>query len=139
MAENKLTPALRIQRELCLMAARANELELSSSLETEEEIEAAYDKFLELDSSMDYEEEFRQGQVKTEIEPDWDGHHESRSVATQMSDGTWIGWTYWYGDGKHGEPWTVDWILDSYELTRTEEVKTLTVITFTKKEKENNT
>jgi hypothetical protein len=49
----------------------------------------------ELRSSYDY---------VTDIPAPSSRHYEAKSVAKQMSDGTWVGWTFWYGGGKHGEP-----------------------------------
>lgn len=57
-------------------------------------------------------------------------HYESDEVARQLSDGTWVGWTYWHGGGKHGEPEAIDWIEDAYFPKVKEEIKTLTVRTF---------
>jgi hypothetical protein len=59
-------------------------------------------------------------------------HYECKEVATQLHDGTWIGWTYWYGGGKHGNPGEIEWMPYAYELTCKEEVKTMTVHTFSK-------
>ncbi len=36
-----------------------------------------------------------------------------------MLDGSWVGWTFWYGGGKHGEPGNVPWMEDAYDLTFT--------------------
>ena len=83
----------------------------------------------------DYVYEFREGQVETDVTCEWCRHYESKSVAANI-DGTWIGWTYWYGGGKHGEPEAVAWMEDAYFLDVTEEEKLVTVRTFTKKEKE---
>ena len=60
-------------------------------------------------------------------------HYESKSVAKKIGD-HWIGWTYWYGGGKHGEPWAVDWISKAYFLDVEEEEVTITKRTFTRKE-----
>ena len=49
-----------------------------------------------------------------------------------MPDGSWVGWTYWYGGGKYGEPEAIDWMDDAYDLACTEEEKVVTVRTFTK-------
>jgi hypothetical protein len=52
----------------------------------------------------------------------------------QMPDGTWVGWTYWYGGGKHGEPSAMPWIEDAYNLDCKEERVMMTKRTFTKAE-----
>lgn len=57
-------------------------------------------------------------------------YYESDEVARQLNDGTWVGWTYWHGGGKHGEPEAIDWIESAYFPQVKEEIKTLTVRTF---------
>ena len=74
----------------------------------------------------------REGEVETDIPCEWSRHYESKSVAAKMLDGSWVGWTYWYGGGKHGEPEEIDWIEDAYNLSCTEEEKLVLVRTFTK-------
>jgi hypothetical protein len=37
-----------------------------------------------------------------------------------MLDGSWVGWTYWYGGGKHGEPGSIKWVEDAYDVVMTE-------------------
>ena len=77
-------------------------------------------------------EEFRSGQVETpEIKCEWSRNYESKAVAAKMPDGSWVGWTYWYGGGKHGEPESIDWMSEAYELTVTGE-KVVTTLTFEK-------
>lgn len=80
----------------------------------------------------DAKSEVRGGEVVTDIPCDWSRHYESKSVAAKAPDGSWIGWTYWYGGGKHGEPKAIDWIEHAYDLTYTEEQKMVTVQTFAK-------
>lgn len=70
---------------------------------------------------------------ETVIPCDYSRNYESKSVAKKMKDGTWIGWTFWYGGGKHGEPEAIDWIEHAYYLDCNEEEKVVTVRTFTKK------
>jgi hypothetical protein len=49
-----------------------------------------------------------------------------------MLDGSYVGWTYWYGGGKHGEPESVPWMEHAYEVEMREETRVVKV--FTKKE-----
>ncbi|MCP5006591.1 MAG: hypothetical protein GY941_22015 [Planctomycetes bacterium] len=59
--------------------------------------------------------------------PEWGSrHYETESVAAFIK-GVWVGWTYYYGGGKHGEPEAFDWIGDSYLLEVTEEREVVTV------------
>lgn len=81
---------------------------------------------------QDAKSDFRGSGVDTEIPCNWSRHYESKSVARQMPAGQWVGWTYWYGGGKHGEPEAIDWLSGAYLLNVTEEQKTVTVRTFTK-------
>ena len=59
-------------------------------------------------------------------------HYESKSVAAKAPNGQWVGWTYWYGGGKHGQPEEIDWIKDAYLLNVKETQKTITERTFSK-------
>lgn len=54
-------------------------------------------------------------------------HYESKAVARQLPDGTWVGWTYWYGGGKHGEPSSIPWMGDAYDVTAHEETRVVRV------------
>lgn len=56
-------------------------------------------------------------------------HYESRAVAAQLPDGTWVGWTYWYGGGKHGEPQSIPWMEDAYNVSMHEETQVVRVFT----------
>jgi hypothetical protein len=91
----------------------------------------AYD---EDDELWDALSEVREGEVETGLPCEYSRHYESYSVAAKLPDGSWVGWTYWYGGGKHGEPESIDWMEDGYDLDCLEEVKLTTVRTFTKKE-----
>ena len=74
----------------------------------------------------------REGTVETNIPSPDSRHYESKSVAAKMPDGSWVGWTYWYGGGKHGCPEEIDWMDEAYNLDCLEEQKLVTVQTFTK-------
>jgi hypothetical protein len=77
--------------------------------------------------------EMREGEFETNIPTSCSRHYESKSVATKMLDGSWVGWTYWYGGGKHGCPEEIEWIEDAYDLICSEEEKMVAVRTFTMK------
>ncbi len=78
-------------------------------------------------------EEFRCAGTPTPgIEAESNRHYESDAVAAKMEDGSWVGWLYWHGGGKHGEPSAIEWMGDAYELAVSEEEKMVTVRTFTK-------
>ena len=84
------------------------------------------------DAIQDAKSEIRQGEVETGLPCEYSRHYESKSVAAKASDGSWVGWTYWYGGGKHGEPEAIDWIEGAYDLSCFEEERLVTVRTFSK-------
>lgn len=43
-------------------------------------------------------------------------HFDCKEVAYQTKTGHWVGWTYWSGGGKHGEPECIDWLEHAYLL-----------------------
>ena len=99
---------------------------------TDDNVDALYAEMVEKDEHWDSKNEIRSGQVVTEIPSDYSRHYESKSVAAKALDGSWVGWTYWYGGGKHAEPEAIDWMNEAYNLECKEEEKTLIVQTFSK-------
>ncbi len=87
---------------------------------------AVRDRWSELDGTCelgDVMSEVRSGQHDTGLDCAWSRHYESKAVAAQMLDGSWVGWTYWYGGGKHGEPGSIPWVEDAYDVDVTEVVE----------------
>ena len=101
---------------------------------TDENIDDLYAELEEAELHWDYQSEMRSGEVETGLPSEWSRHYESKSVAAQTADGSWVGWTYWYGGGKHGEPEAIDWMESAYDLDCKEEEKLVVVRTFTKRE-----
>lgn len=101
---------------------------------TVDNIDELYDA---IEEPWDARNEVRGGEFATGLQCDFSRHYESKAVARRYLDGSWIGWTYWYGGGKHGEPEAVDWIEYAYDVTVTEEPKTIIHRTFTKVEATN--
>lgn len=104
---------------------------------TEFDVDEIYEKYSDDDEEEpfclhDIEEEVRSGQVETDIRSESSRHYESKSVASQMLDGSWVGWTYWYGGGKHGEPEAIEWISKAYDLDCVEQERLVIVRTFKK-------
>lgn len=98
---------------------------------TADNVDEAYESVMvRNDAHWDYEREFRNSGENSDIECDHSRHYESKSVARELSDGTWVGWTYWYGGGKHGEPQSIDWMPFAYDVEMTEKV--VPVRTFSK-------
>jgi hypothetical protein len=83
---------------------------------------------------QDARSEVRCSGQRTGLKCEVSRHYESESVAAKMPDGSWVGWTYWFGGGKHGEPEAIDWVDEAYDLDCLEEEKVVTVRTFTKRE-----
>ena len=84
------------------------------------------------DELQDVKYEFREGEVETDLPCESSRHYESYSVAAKVPTGKWIGWTYWYGGGKHGCPEEIDWMEVAYFLDCQEEEKLVVVRTFSK-------
>ena len=120
--------SLTASQKLMKMMLVESETVDEDQLTTPEEIEEAWS-----DWGNEIEDDFREGDEETGEPCDWSRHYESKSVASKMLDGSWVGWTYWYGGGKHGEPEAIPWIEDAYDLDVTEEEKVVTVRTFKRK------
>jgi hypothetical protein len=100
---------------------------------TAETIDALYDLADGYgDGLQDARNEVRCGDRRTGLDSPSSRHYEGDEVASQAPDGSWVGWTYWHGGGKHGEPEAIDWIEYAYDLTCAEEEKLVTVRTFVK-------
>lgn len=78
--------------------------------------------------------ELRHGDVKSDIASPHSRNYEPYEVAAKAPDGSYIGWTYWTGGGKHSNPEEIDFVEYAYDLTVTEETQTVVVQTFTKVE-----
>lgn len=128
-----MTPYQKLQHRILAKAAEWSEIELGEvTAENTDDLwnwyedqDAIYDATSEMRSSWDEE---------TDIRCESSRNYESKSVAAKMPDGSWVGWTYWYGGGKHGEPESIDWMARAYDIDCVEEEKVVTVRTFTKRE-----
>lgn len=79
------------------------------------------------DGMCDAIDEVRGSGEETGLRTGYSRHYESSAVAKRLPDGTWVGWTYWYGGGKHGEPSAVPWMEDAYGVTAREETRVVLV------------
>jgi len=129
-----MTPENKIKREIIVRYILENPEDSCGPLDTNEQVDAEYSRLNEDWGLQDTAEEFREGEVQTNLECDWSRHYESKAVARKLSDGTWVGWTYWYGGGKHGEPEAIGWMDDAYEINCVETEKLVVVREFTKVE-----
>lgn len=125
-----MKPEYKLKQEIINLTLHWEEKPLVN-LQTEDEVEELWD---EMEDLYDAISEIREGEVETNIPADYSRHYESKSVAYQCVDGSWIGWTYWYGGGKHGEPEAIDWMEYAYDLDCKEEEKLVVVREFKKVE-----
>lgn len=126
-----MTPEQYIKKEIILQAIKYSGFVFENEI-NESNIEEVYTKFREEDYSYDCISEFRSTGVETKMDTPYSRHYESTAMAEQMSDGKWVGWTYWYGGGKHSEPEAIEWMNEAYFLDCKEEEKMVIVRTFSK-------
>lgn len=124
-----MTPEQRIKRHIILDFLATNPDKKCPEL-TSENVDECFDDLNEDYALQDYKREFRGSGEDTNLPCEWSRHYESKSVARQLSDGGWVGWTYWYGGGKHGEPEVIDWMDGAYDLDVKEVEKMVVVKTF---------
>lgn len=109
-----MTPQQKIKWLVCSLNARQKKLpQLDYPVS---DIDKLYDVLVEKDLHWDALSELRYGTIETDIECESSRHYESKSVAAQLPDGSWVGWTYWYGGGKHARPEEIDWVGEAYNL-----------------------
>lgn len=128
-----MSPRHKIMREILLQAMRSGDLE-QAPLDSAGQVEDAYVRLADAELDREYESEFRGGDVETGLPCPYSRHYESKAVAAKMCDGSWVGWTYWYGGGKHGCPGVEPWMEDAYDLDCAEQEKVVLVRSFTRKE-----
>ena len=76
----------------------------------------------------DAEDEFRNGGQPSGLATRYDcRHYENEEHAYLLDTGEWVGFTYWYGGGKHGEPGAVEWMEGAYFLDVREETRVVSV------------
>lgn len=129
-----MTPEFKIK--YCILAQyflNEKEEEIDIHL-TQDGVEELWDEYYDQIYDDGYISEFREGEVETNVPCEYSRHYESKAVAAQLPNGEWVGWTYWYGGGKHGEPEAVDWMNHAYNLRCKEEEKLVIVREFTKLE-----
>lgn len=134
----QLSPELVLKREILLFVCEHFISDVEDKSLTAEDISilrsppetCAFDRVESLWEQQLYEDEygllasamseFNGEGVETNLEPrSYSRHYESKEVAYPVtgSSSLWLGWTYWYGGGKHGDPGAIDWMPDAYLLT----------------------
>lgn len=127
-----MTPEQKIKHAVLLKAQSFGSIDLAGLEITAENVDEVFDTNNDDCQLQDAISEIRCSGTETGLACEWSRHYESNAVAAQMPDGSWVGWTYWYGGGKHGEPEAIDWMDSAYDVAVTEEQKMVTVRTFSK-------
>ena len=94
-------------------------------------VDELYDLLTESDEHWDARSEVRTSGTETGLECPSSRNYESKAVAMKLPDGSWVGWTYWHGGGKYGDPDGIEWMGEAYDVECHEEQKMVTVQTFT--------
>ena len=126
-----MTPEQKIKRHILQEIAKVDE-SIPGIIDGENLDELWEIHIEDSDSKCDFVNEFRESGEDTNLDPPYSRHYESRQVARQLDDGTWVAWTYWYGGGKHACPEDVDWIRGAFEVEVRQETRVVNV--FAKKE-----
>ena len=125
-----MTPEQKIKWQVINVVSKWKKV-ASPSID-ENNVDDLYQDLVDTDQHWDALSEIRQGSFETNLECEYSRHYESKAVASKMPDGSYVGWTYWYGGGKHSNPDEIDWIEFAYDVDCVEEEKTITVRTFTR-------
>jgi hypothetical protein len=96
----------------------------SGPLETEQQIEDAYEYTINNDS-FGVKGEVRHEGLETDLPAPNSRHYECEVRAIQTDDG-WIAYNYWHGGGKFGNEEEIDFISDAYYVS-CEEKEVLTI------------
>jgi hypothetical protein len=124
-----MTPEQAIKYMIINLSARWDGAQVSPDM-TGEEVDSAYSALVDSGSHWDAKSEIRASGYETDLPCDDSRNYESKSVAAKAPNGKWVGWTYWYGGGKHGEPDAMPWMENAYFVHCAEEEKVVTVRTF---------
>jgi hypothetical protein len=128
---SSMTPHQYILSAICAKAQADGAIPADAAINGST-VDALYDALKDADGHWDYVSEFRSGDVDTGLNCKRSRHYESKAVAAKIN-GTWVGWTYWYGGGKHGDPEAVYWMEYAYFCDCVEEEKVVTGCAFTAK------
>lgn len=126
-----MTPE-QLLKSIIIERARADQFEFDgdASAITAENVDELYDELTDQGVHWDYVSELRSGDAETGLPCGLSRHYESKAVAAKAPNGQWIGWTYWFGGGKHGCPEEIDWMDKAYFLNVTERQEVVTVRSF---------
>lgn len=126
-----MTPFQKL-KHLVLILQQAWDPDFLKGVEiTADNVDTIYEENDEMGRIQDARYELRGSGTETGLSAPFSRHYEADAVAAQYVDGSWVGWTYWHGGGKHGGSEEIDWMEDAYEVHCTEEEKVVVVRTFT--------
>lgn len=124
-----MKPETKLKYAILDLAATWNDEVLPNNL-TEEQVEEYWEDSEYLEDAMS---EVRCSGIETGLPGQYSRHYDSEEVAVQCPNGDWVGFTYWHGGGKFGNPGEIDWIQHAYDVDCVEEEKLVVVQTFSKK------
>ena len=128
-----MTPEQKLKWAVLIIAARWDKRELGPV--SSDNVDALYDDLVAKDGHWDAKNELRCTGRESGLSRNVDymvaRHYDHCEVAAEMPDGSWVGWTYWHGGGKFGEPSAVEWMSEAYEVHHRAEPKTIIVDIFT--------
>ena len=90
----EFTPEQKIKWIMLDLALKQDYIETLEDI-TADNVDDLYDEFH--DDLQDVKNEVRSGTVETDLPHEYSRNYESKAVAGQSPDGTWVGWTYWHG------------------------------------------
>lgn len=127
-----MTPEQKLKWAILALAARWAGAELEAV--TADNVDQLYDALVAVDGHWDACNEVRCSCQPTDLTREVDyritRHYDHREVAARMPDGSWVGWTYWHGGGKFGDPSSIDWMDEAYAVDHRAEPKTIMVDIF---------
>lgn len=117
-----MTPTQKIKWAILAKAASWSEKPLPEV--TSDNVDELYDELVAEDGHWDAKEEVRcsglPSLIPCKVDLMLSRHYEYEAVAAKMPDNSWVGWVYWHGGGKFGDPGAIDWMEHAYSLECTE-------------------
>lgn len=130
---SRMTPEQKLKWAILLKAAYLYDTE--KPVVTDDNVDALYAELVEQRLHFEPRDEVRQSGINSGLDRTVDfrvsRYFEHREVAAKMPDGSWVGWTFLHGGGKHSEPAAVEWMADAYALDHRQETKTVIIHKFT--------
>lgn len=124
------TPEQEIKHMILALTARWDGVQLPEIMEGVE-IDRRYQELVDQGGHWDARNEVRASGIETGLPCDFSRHYDSDAVAAKSPSGKWVGWTYWHGGGKHGEPDGIPWMQNAYFVDCVEKQEMVTTRTFT--------